>query len=80
MDIVQKHGHLKRSSEDSAQPLDAHIDHLENQQAVNNLLGNFGQPHHDHPDRKSSGAANMSTTMQELNKKLSEQESAQQKS
>lgn len=33
---------------------------------INELLGNFGQSHNDHPDRRSSGAGNMARDMEEF--------------
>lgn len=32
----------------------------------NELLGNFGQSHNDHPDRRSSGAGNMARDIEEF--------------
>jgi hypothetical protein len=33
---------------------------------INELLGNFGQSHNDHPDRRSSGAGNMARDIEEF--------------
>jgi hypothetical protein len=37
----------------------------------NELLGNFGQSHNDHPDRRSSGAGNMARDIEELQRSVS---------
>ncbi|KAB8231945.1 hypothetical protein ETB97_004817 [Aspergillus alliaceus] len=62
MDLVQKHGHLKS---DKGRSYTQSKDNHESQQAFNSLLGNFGHPHNDHPDRRSSGAGNMARDIEE---------------
>jgi hypothetical protein len=37
----------------------------------NELLGNFGQSHNDHPDRRSSGAGNMARDIEEFQRFVS---------
>ncbi|PLB46505.1 hypothetical protein P170DRAFT_511260 [Aspergillus steynii IBT 23096] len=61
MDLAQKHGHLKTESRN---PLESQQPHVDNQSEVNNLLGSFGHPQNDHPDRRSSGAGNMGNLVQ----------------
>ncbi|KAE8146751.1 hypothetical protein BDV25DRAFT_161888 [Aspergillus avenaceus] len=69
MDLVQKHGHLKRDKRrSSAQNEETEKFHNESQQAVNSLLGKFGQSHNDHPDRRTSGAGNMARDVEEWNR------------
>ncbi|KAL4898745.1 hypothetical protein BDV59DRAFT_197621 [Aspergillus ambiguus] len=75
MDIVQKFGHLKHDRERrSSQQLETDMEHYENQQALNALLGKFGHPDNDHPDRRSSGAGNLTSDMREANRRLSIQD------
>ncbi|GES63102.1 hypothetical protein Y699_03547 [Aspergillus terreus] len=76
MDIVQKYGYLKHDRERrSSRTIEEEIAHYENQQALNSLLGRFGHPDNDHPDRRSSGAGNMTADMREANRRLSMQDS-----
>ncbi|PLN79942.1 hypothetical protein BDW42DRAFT_171874 [Aspergillus taichungensis] len=61
MDIVQKFGHLKRDPRTGRRTSSAQAEEEAalKQRAFNCLLGNFGRPDNDHPDRRSSGASNM---------------------
>ncbi|PYH49002.1 uncharacterized protein BP01DRAFT_379394 [Aspergillus saccharolyticus JOP 1030-1] len=68
MDLVQKFGHLKRDRrKSSAQRELAEAERHNDQQRINELLGSFGGPANDHPDRRSSGAGNMASMIQEFN-------------
>ncbi|KAH8422424.1 uncharacterized protein LDX57_000178 [Aspergillus melleus] len=62
MDLAQKHGHLKN---EPRHPLESQQPHVDSQSEVNNLLGSFGHPQNDHPDRRSSGAGNMGNLVQQ---------------
>ncbi|PLB34240.1 uncharacterized protein BDW47DRAFT_112590 [Aspergillus candidus] len=61
MDIVQKFGHLKTDPKTGRRTSSAQAEEelALKQRAFNYLLGNFGRPDNDHPDRRSSGASNM---------------------
>ncbi|PKY09410.1 hypothetical protein P168DRAFT_287413 [Aspergillus campestris IBT 28561] len=61
MDIVQKFGHLKADPKTGRRTSSAQAEEelALKQRAFNYLLGNFGRPDNDHPDRRSSGASNM---------------------
>ncbi|PYH76503.1 hypothetical protein BO82DRAFT_359126 [Aspergillus uvarum CBS 121591] len=68
MDLVQKYGHLKRDRrKSSAQRELAEAERHQDQQRINELLGSFGGAANDHPDRRSSGAGNMASMIQEFN-------------
>ncbi|KAE8350438.1 hypothetical protein BDV28DRAFT_139149 [Aspergillus coremiiformis] len=70
MDLVQKHGHLKYDKNRSSTQSDEDKDvYHQSQQAFNSLLGNFGHPHNDHPDRRSIGAGNMAKDIEEWTRK-----------
>ncbi|KAF7121826.1 hypothetical protein CNMCM5793_009379 [Aspergillus hiratsukae] len=76
MDLLQKHGHLKHDRRKSqSQKEEAEQRHQKTQQEINELLGNFGQSHNDHPDRRSSGAGNMARDIEEFQRRLSNGES-----
>ncbi|KAH2767096.1 hypothetical protein KXV52_009379 [Aspergillus fumigatus] len=76
MDLLQKHGHLKHDRrKSSARKEEAELRHQQTQQQFNELLGNFGQSHNDHPDRRSSGAENMARDIEELQRRRSTGES-----
>ncbi|RAL10284.1 uncharacterized protein BO97DRAFT_479329 [Aspergillus homomorphus CBS 101889] len=68
MDLVQKYGHLKRDRrKSSAQRELADAASHNDQQRINALLGSFGGAANDHPDRRSSGAGNMASMIEEFN-------------
>ncbi|PYH97095.1 hypothetical protein BO71DRAFT_347888 [Aspergillus ellipticus CBS 707.79] len=72
MDLVQKFGHLKHDRRrSSAQQQLAEEERHQNQMAINNLLGSFGGAANEHPDRRSSGAGNMASMIEEFNKRKS---------
>ncbi|EAW20564.1 uncharacterized protein NFIA_029960 [Aspergillus fischeri NRRL 181] len=76
MDLLQKHGHLKHDRRKStARKEETEQRHQQTQQQFNELLGNFGQSHNDHPDRRSSGAGNMARDIEEFQRRLSNGES-----
>ncbi|GIJ88283.1 hypothetical protein Asppvi_007203 [Aspergillus pseudoviridinutans] len=76
MDLLQKYGHLKHDRRKSlAQKEEAEQRRHQAQQEFNELLGNFGQSHNDHPDRRSSGAGNMARDIEEFQRRLSNGES-----
>ncbi|RHZ50286.1 hypothetical protein CDV55_100280 [Aspergillus turcosus] len=76
MDLLQKHGHLKHDRRKSqTQKEEAEQQHHKTQQEINELLGNFGQSHNDHPDRRSSGAGNMARDIEEFQRRLANGES-----
>ncbi|KAE8345742.1 hypothetical protein BDV24DRAFT_124630 [Aspergillus arachidicola] len=70
MDLVTKWGHFtkeykqRRKSTSSTEEHKDSEDHND-QRAFNWLLKSFGRPHNDHPDRRSSGAGNMATDIDE---------------
>ncbi|KAL3251979.1 hypothetical protein ABHI18_010329, partial [Aspergillus niger] len=72
MDLVQKYGHLKHDRRRSSlQQQLAEEERHRNQMAINSLLGSFGGSANDHPDRRSSGAGNMASMIEEFNKRKS---------
>ncbi|RAQ51535.1 hypothetical protein AFGD_009254 [Aspergillus flavus] len=83
MDLVTKWGHFskeykqRRKSTSSTEEHKGGEEH-EEQRAFNWLLGKFGRPHNDHPDRRSSGAGNMATDIDEWRRSQKKSTSSQQ--
>ncbi|GLA64793.1 hypothetical protein AtubIFM55763_000161 [Aspergillus tubingensis] len=63
MDLVQKYGHLKHDRRRSSLQ-----QQLAEEERHRNQMGSFGGSANDHPDRRSSGAGNMASMIEEFNK------------
>ncbi|KAI2822680.1 hypothetical protein CBS115989_2071 [Aspergillus niger] len=71
-EVDWKYGHLKHDRRRSSlQQQLAEEERHRNQMAINSLLGSFGGSANDHPDRRSSGAGNMASMIEEFNKRKS---------